>query len=644
MTKKKKHLPRRRKPEKSDELSLYRELILQLLRDAAIACHLQPSSFEMDRKTIIKRSSSEGLPFFTVTLPSLGKCLDKTLSSDRALDASDTSFKLSKKYKGRPVFLASLWHLVLDEEGLVRDRGVNIPRQVAAVRAIRQICFLLYKLEEEHSEETVNQVLSDFVRTDMELPEVEQKVPLSPRAQAVIDNARVLIHYALRSGQNWLEIKDITPRHGPGAVSTGEKVYEKPYFRRTYEQLEEEYPFADYFFYNYSHWVDSVESGAEVESLQHGVAKIVLVPKDSRGPRIISMEPPEFQWIQQGILANLVSLLERRGNPCAGYVNFTSQEVNRNLALTNSFHGKFNTYDMKEASDRVSDWLVKKIFPTDIYDALSACRSKETILPNGHVQRLRKFAPMGSAVCFPIEALTFWALAVGSCVDVRWKGDLNDLPPVFVYGDDIVARQRDYESFAPVFNELFLKFNEEKCSTGRFFRESCGLDSFKLHEVNPIRIKAPWRGIGSPAATLSYIDYVNSLSDRGYAHAAKFLLQRVTQELGPIPVTNRKDHSGPYLYRNWSNGLTRQYLFSTFKHRYNAKLQRTEVRLPNVITPITINYGSPGWEELLRVHVLKGASRSFFGSASDQILPCSYTLPRRVKSGWKWVAVTAIHR
>jgi hypothetical protein len=61
-------------------------------------------------------------------------------------------------------------------------------------------------------------------------------------------------------------------------------------------------------------------------------ARVCLVPKDSRGPRIISCEPAELMFIQQGIMRKLYSHLETH-HLTAGQINFTDQSINRNLAL-----------------------------------------------------------------------------------------------------------------------------------------------------------------------------------------------------------------------------------------------------------------------------------------------------------------------
>lgn len=629
-----------RKPEKPDELKFYTSLLVLIYQDAAAQCGIRPSSIKKDCKTLRERCRLEGMGFLTKTLPTLGKCLDKALSSDSPISFEGCGFALSKK-NPFPLFLQRYWRLVFDPDGLVHEHlsEFDTSVQVHAVRTIRQVCYLMYKLDGSCNKADEERVLEQFRVTDSSLPERDEEVILSPATKRALENAHMLLCCVLSD----LNLKDIHPRHGPGAVATGEVHNEKMNFSRIYGGLEEVYPFVDYFKYNLSHLVDTLETLNDMEELCQGTAKITLVPKDSRGPRIISMEPLEMQWIQQGIMRKLYSYLESpyagsNPNPCFGFVNFTDQEINRGLALENSHCGRYNTYDMSEASDRVSNWLVKKLFPAPIYRALNACRSSGTVLPDGHRLVLNKFAPMGSATCFPIEALTFWALAVGSLMDIRTSRDLRSLPDVYVYGDDIVAEPAHYEVFRPVFEELHLKFNEDKCCTGRFFKESCGMDAFKLESVNVVRIKTPWREIPSPTATASYVSYVNSLREAGYLTTADLLQSEVTKVFGSIPVTNEKSLTGLFFYSDESSASCRKELMSNWRSRWNTALQRTEIRIP-VAVPLEIKKGDPDWAEMLRLWSLQGASKPFSFDMEEKALPCSYTVPRLIKTRWKWVGV-----
>jgi len=629
-----------RVPEKPEDLSVYTGILTRIVSDAASLCSVRLASVDHDLITIRLRAKSNGISFFTKDLPALGKCLDKALSSDRPFsDFNDLhSFAVSKTSGKLPVFLGAFFKLVFDDAGTVREDldAESEMIQCEAVRSIRQICYLLYKLEGAHSKDSEQAVLDDFVVTDRSLPGEEELIPLSHNTALAIEKARIVIQRVLKGFDPW----DIVPGHGPGSVSGGEKGWEKMNFSRFFPKLDEEYSYSDYFFFNYTHLADELDILERLTLCETSTAKVMLVPKDSRGPRLISMEPLEIQWIQQGLLRSLVRTIERRDSEAAGYVNFTDQEINRRLALENSYNGELVTLDMKEASDRVSLWLVRQLFPERLYKCLKACRSDETILPGGHRLSLKKFAPMGSSVCFPVEALVFWALAVGSLTDaVFWNNNVL-YPEVYVYGDDIISRKEDYERFRPIYEELHLKFNEDKCCVGKYFRESCGMDAFKLKDVSYLKLKARWSKLTLPAASLSYVSCINSLRGRGYSLAADYLQKRVTQKLGPVPVSGNAHALQYAIHRpNWSELLIKEYNRSFFRSRFNKQLQREEVRVP-CPESLTLKRGEPGWSELLRLHRFIGLRQD--NPEVQTLGPCSYAVPRQIKMRWRWLALEVL--
>lgn len=625
-------------PEKPSDLDFYVKVATLAIQDAATLVDCDSSAVRRDIDYVVRRVKHEGIAFLTKTLPSLGKSLDKALASDTPL-LIPPQFEPTDCGRIHPKFLSVFWKKCLNADGTVT--GDDSPTAVEAVRAIRQICFLMYKLRGAHSPESEQEVIDSFVTVDSLLPDETEEVSLSHETLEAMDIARELIWRVLKG----FDPLDIVPGHGPGAVATGEKLAGKMNFRRFYECLDKVYSYSEYFFYNYSHLVDELEVLEGFEKLSHGTAKVVLVPKDSRGPRLISMEPLEYQWIQQGIMKALVARLESN-YLSTGYVNFTSQEINRGLALLSSRTGQFVTLDMKEASDRVSMWLVRQLFPANVYDALCAARTKETRLPDGRVITLKKFAPMGSAICFPVEALIFWALAAGSILRLRrsrwcWSGfkSQSDLPSVWVYGDDIILLKEHYELIAPVYNECRLMFNVDKCCTGSYFRESCGMDAYVGFDVTPTRIKVPW-GDSSQPARLSWISYVNNLSSKGYLKTSSFLEEQVVQRFGEVPVTNVKStYSWAFTKANWDAAMVQEYNSQRFKMRYNRRLQIDEIRLP-VPTPRQIVAGAPGWSEILRLHRFWGLE-----SQDGSVLspgPCRYTVPRQLKARWRWVSAYAL--
>jgi hypothetical protein len=133
--------------------------------------------------------------------------------------------------------------------------------------------------------------------------------------------------------------------------------------------------------------------------------KVVLVPKTLKGPRVIAEEPCCMQYVQQGIRDVLYDLLENKNRFTSGHINFRDQTVNQSLALASSSDGRLATIDLSDASDRVPYDLALLMFQSnpEVMEAIDSCRSLRAVLPSGQViGPLRKFASMGSALCFPV--------------------------------------------------------------------------------------------------------------------------------------------------------------------------------------------------------------------------------------------------
>lgn len=400
--------------------------------------------------------------------------------------------------------------------------AVNSRREamVTALKQLRQVCYSFYKLELPYSREQEAKTIADFVSVDADLS--FDKRDLSGFGSCVLKEGRRIIRRILANADPLSGI----PKHGPGSVATGEKQPEKHIFSRFYTRLASVFPYDQWFFCNANHLSDSLEELQAMEELEAGTAKVVLVPKDSRGPRLISCEPLEYQWVQQALMRVLVDTIETH-SLSKGRVNFARQEINQGLALRGSSDLSLATLDMKEASDRVSLELVKAMFPERWYEALYASRSSATRLPDGRVINLKKFAPMGSAVCFPVEALIFWALSVASVMCTRHLPLRIAATKVFVYGDDIVCDVQDQHVISSTLPEFGIMLNDGKCCTAGPFKESCGTDAFYGHFVTPTKLRSVWCESPEPSMLASYVEYSNEFHRRGMYVTAEFLEREV---------------------------------------------------------------------------------------------------------------------
>lgn len=589
-----------------NSLETYVSLWFQLYHDIAQCYPTVDCKRELSK--IRSRLLSEGLSFLTKTLPKVGKAIDLALHNSKPLNIVGLT---KRRQCALPNLFGWLLEQVFDTTGYVKA----VPN-VTALRHIRQLVYFLYKLDVPYDSNVIKTTLESFSSIDQALGNFQ--LP----DDSIIRYARILITRVF-SGFNPMEI---TPRHGPGAVATGEESGDKSNFSRIYTHLDKVFPFCEYFTLGDLHVADQYKWIQTLEVLEEATAKVALVPKDSRGPRLISAEPLEIQWIQQGLLRAIVPWVERH-RLTSGHVNFTDQNINRSLALSGSLSGRIVTLDMKDASDRVSTDLVKTLFGgTTLLRPLLASRSSSTRLPDGRLVTLNKFASMGSAVCFPVEALCFWALAVAA---LRKHGRTlrHCLSTVYVYGDDIIVDGEDYPILLQHFPRFGLVFNSSKCCLGGFFRESCGCDAYKGVDVTPIRMRTRWshRDILDASELSSYVALSNAMYARGYWGVSERIRSMVTSRYGQLPFKPEQCET----VLGWSYTHANHHeknKMAGIRWRYSRHLHRLEY-YSWVTYAKTQVFAVDGWRECLRV-LNTGSTGSNTGV---------YALPRRscLKRGWR---------
>lgn len=350
------------------------------------------------------------------------------------------------------------------------------------------------------------------------------------RDSLVLEQARTLVRSLLGNPPS---IWDLLPRHGSGAVATGEKDWSKWSFSTTYRQLEvlvggsptRPTPLsADLFYGNESIWAASRQA-CVIE--KHPIAKVVAVPKDLVKPRIISEEPLSMMFLQQGLMHWLYRRIER----CTEAINFSDQTVN---ALTCREAGAWASLDLSDASDSVSRTIVRQLMPSDWWRLLSALRSHFARTPDGDLVPLRAFAPMGNALCFPIEAVVFFA-TVSAYLRVHWG-----ISDVYVYGDDILVPVAYAEEVLSFLVEIGMKPNIHKCCYRASFRESCGAEWFKGVDITVVRPRSlnPRRQAGRDAhaaasGVLPLVDVAARLYNMGFPTMAQRIANLVTLPVNP---------------------------------------------------------------------------------------------------------------
>jgi hypothetical protein len=287
------------------------------------------------------------------------------------------------------------------------------------------------------------------------------------------------------------------------------------------------------------------------------------VPKTLKTPRLIAIEPTAMQYMQQGIL-EVLNTEFRNDDFARDLVSSDSQLPNRRLAKQGSYDGSLATLDLSEASDRVSNQHVRHLFRNyrDLFAAVDATRSRKADVL-GKTIRLAKFASMGSATTFPVEALVFCtvvfmgiergAAVVGlpcpgpdSTLDwERWdrprrltRRDVYTLlGQVRVYGDDIIV-PAEYAEFVTEELESFgFKVNLHKSFRNHSsrFRESCGAEYFRGVDVSVVRCRKVLPKSRADVPELeSAVELRNHLFHRGLLRSADWMDERI-ERLIPFP-------------------------------------------------------------------------------------------------------------
>lgn len=538
--------------------------------------------------------SREGISFLTKTLPRLCKAFDRALQDEVSLDC--TGFR---KIPGTqlPKFMGGLFQRVFTRDGRVLPTPC-----VASIAQIRQVLACYYKLKLPYEREQEQEVIDSFVKTDQELLDLSNR--LSQLASDIasgthvgrqlsadlpswrtIANARKLITKLF----SHFDPRNITPSHGPGSVSTRERLWEKWTFSNVSPRIASYYPIDEYFYTSLGHVSDDAK-GLMALSSHESSARVCLVPKDSRGPRLISCEPLDFQWIQQGLSRAIVEHVE--SHPLTkDAIRFTDQRYNQRAALLGSSTGRYATLDLKEASDRISVGLVHLLFGgTPLLEALMNSRSLSTELPGGEIINLNKYAPMGSALCFPVLAVCVWAILMAGVPDAYAHIREKDTC-IYVYGDDVIVPTAYAANAIERLEKFGLLVNRAKSCTKGFFRESCGVDAFRGVNVTPVRIRTVWSSSPCPHVYSSWIAYANSFYDRRYYAVYWWIVDNLVKVYGEIP-DNALLPGGPSLREVPDQNRPRT-------RRVNKSLQRLEYKVWD-IKPVVMRREIDGWKMLLR--------------------------------------------
>lgn len=528
------------------------------------------ADFLKDIEVLSRRLAAEGVRFATERLPMLFDGLIGYLEHG-TLDFA--GFKLL--HSTHPHFLKGLVSPVMADP--------TSSKAVTSIGKLYQLCHAFKKLKGPANTKKLHDQYMEFVQTDIELSDVDWS---TEPVRDIARKARKIIGKVVE-GLDPLDPSQselFKPRPGPGATNTPTDHacrYRPHVWFPTIAALFNPESWFRPPFCPPRRW--NIQKGfhdtfcrvAKRKTKQLSVkvaaqpprSRFKFVPKTYEKMRGICIEENEIQWHQQALRRGFYTTIER--HPITkGYVNFTSQLVNGSKALEASRDSSFATIDMSEASDRISRNLVSYLFGENkqLLKLIEACSTEEVESPKGvgledtfiKYVPVKKIAPMGSAICFPIMSLVHFAL-------IRAILDMSSVPQqykreVFVYGDDIIIHRHCVQAvydYLPLFG---MKINTDKSFSRSYFRESCGVHAYKGVDVTPIRFKTVLNTTSSPADLCTALRLEEAFYYKGYKHVSRQLRQAIRDCAHKYGINNV-----PYVH-------TSSRLFGFFRRDRDARL------------------------------------------------------------------------
>lgn len=480
------------------------------------------TSVSRDIKTVTRRIAHEGDSFLTITLPSFGKDFERGLE----IGFIDSSLFVGFQRRGGPLplFLGGFLSQVFDSTtgAILTDPSID------SIFAIRQLSAVMGKIERECSDARVSRTIAGYVKTDQEVAKLANRITsddwLSFRRVAglLFDDVFTTLDRKIYDG-------DVNGKHGPGSTADRLLGNEKFDVAEWTQRLEEVFPYGEHVLPNWR-FRDQLDHVHFRDPGSERPVRVITVPKTLKTPRIIAIEPTCMQFMQQAILGPMVEALESdfsvftgKSNHIQGLLGFQDQDPNQAMARQGSRDGSLATLDLSEASDRVSMLHVVNLMRghRNLRDAVFATRSTKAAVPGWGVISLHKFASMGSALCFPIEAMVFLTTVFVGIEKAQGrqltrKGITSFRGHVRVYGDDIIVPTGTVHHVAEALETFGFKINASKSFWNGKFRESCGGDFYDGWRVTPSRLKRDLpQSRDDVQGVISLVSFRNQLYEHG---------------------------------------------------------------------------------------------------------------------------------
>lgn len=454
----------------------WRKLLINLMND-----------LQVDRNSknyVLRRLENEGVTFLTKTLPKLSKAVVAGLESGRLI--LPLGYAVCPGKSIFPRFFSGWISKLFKRDLTVKDNPC-----AESLKKLRQLCEYFYKLSFAFLQKDEDESYEKAIKLELE-NKTRSVDPMWIRQL----RRTFSVMFGCRMSETLSDVlTKHRPRFTPGAFFGSETL--KDHFA-IYKALPGSVVGTTAkHFRGISGFFKAYPSAPErLKLVDEGkTSKTLLVPKDSRGPRLISKEPLNLLRLQMSFFDYLTAKLEKVSN---NRINFVSQEINRELARESSVHGKFATLDLKDASDRVLYRVCRGAFDGNpvIRWFLINARSSSTLV-NGNLVPLAKVAGMGSGLTFPLLALLVFCSVVASVTQRTGLPFSKVAPFVYVYGDDLIVPTKWVKFAISGLESSGLAVNTDKSFSKSRFRESCGGDYLNGTDVSPVRAKFSGCGLGT---------------------------------------------------------------------------------------------------------------------------------------------------
>jgi len=584
------------------------------LRQAIVADGLRKNlPFHMnDLLLLSERLASEGTSFVKVTLPLLGKALDQGLVS--GCFSAIAHFRLKRNTR-LPQFCYSLFRNIFADDGAILSEPCT-----DSIQFLRTFLLLDSKLYFEPTPIMKEDAVNEFAERMSSLRKVR-----IPTQHPVLLLAKSLIGRVLAD----LELSDIHPGHGPGAVAEKIDKFGRWDFTSWPSKAERYYP---YIMYGTHSLRALLERGKGISMTYPCLTRCCLVPKDFKGPRLISAEHSVNQYLQQGQMKAIMKYVER--HPILRRSIRLRDQTHNQKICERAYADGLVTLDLSNASDTVSVALVWYLFSEVplLRNQLMSTRSDFMVYKDRKI-KITSFSPMGSATCFPVETLVFWAIAMASLrLTSPSSGnyclfDSELARDIAVFGDDIIVPDRALSTLLGTLISVGCSPNMSKTCFRTPFRESCGSEWFSGIDVSIIRNKKYQYGHSNFSDYPVLLDLQRKFFVRGYYETAELCrnwadkihpvvtvsINRIIDSISPNSFPSRFSTSSlverleimDFFKRNetsfdkyhcalgFYDGFTRP-----IKFRFNDHYQRYEFRIP-VLFQKSLDWIQGGYPRLL---------------------------------------------